>query len=149
MPTEAPAADWSLVEAATRRPDATICLTTALAHHDLIDTIPDALDVAIPRGSRAPATEQAITWHKFDRDTFALGRQDMLIEGTDMLIGLYSPERCIADAFRLRDQVGYETARDALKEWLYRGGKPNSLMRIAKQLPRARTPILRALENLA
>lgn len=63
LPTEAQATDWDLIEAATRRPDATICLTSALAHHDLIDTIPHTLDVTIPRGSRSPATEHAITWH--------------------------------------------------------------------------------------
>ena len=49
LPTDAPAMDWGLVEAATRRSDATICLTSALAHHDLTDAIPDTLDVAIPR----------------------------------------------------------------------------------------------------
>lgn len=34
------------------------------------------------------------------------------------MIGIYSPERSIADAFRLRGEVGYELARDALREWL-------------------------------
>lgn len=66
-----------------------------------------------------------------------------------MSIGLYSPERCIADAFRLRGQLGYETAREALKEWLRRGGKPNQLMQIALQLPRAKAPVLQTLEALA
>ena len=90
-----------------------------------------------------------ITWHQFDAATFDLGRDEIPIEGTDLSIGLYSPERCIADAFRLRGQLGYETARDALKEWLRRGGKPNTLMRIALQLPRAKTPLLHALETLS
>ena len=149
LPADAPAVDWGLVEAATRRSDATICLTSALAHHDLTDAIPDTLDVAIPRGGRSPATEHAITWHQFDAATFDLGRDEIPIEGTDLSIGIYSPERCIADAFRLRGQLGYESARDALKEWLRRGGKPNTLMRIALQLPRARTPLLHALETLS
>lgn len=149
LPTDAPASDWNLIEAATRRPDATICLTSALAHHDLIDVIPDTLDVAIPRGSRSPATEQAITWHQFDAATFGVGRDEISIEGSDLSIGIYSPERCIADAFRLRGHLGYEIARDALKEWLRRGGKPNHLMQIALQLPRAKAPVLRALEALS
>lgn len=149
LPTEAPATDWNLIEAATRRQDATICLTSALAHHDLIDTIPDTLDVAIPRGSRSPATEQAITWHQFDAATFTIGRDTSSIQGSDLLIGLYSPDRCIVDAFRLRGQLGYEIARDALKEWLRRGGQPNQLMQIALQLPRAKAPVLRALEALS
>jgi len=50
LPTEASAADWDLLEAATRRSDATICLISALAHYDLTDAIPVALDVAIPPG---------------------------------------------------------------------------------------------------
>ena len=73
----------------------------------------------------------------------------MPIEGAGLSIGLYSPERCIADAFRLRGQLGYEIARDSLKEWLRRGGKPNSLIQIAVQLPRAKTPVVRALEMLS
>ncbi len=149
LPADTPTMDWDMVEAATRRSDATICLTSALAHHDLTDAVPDTLDVAIPRGGRHPATEHAITWHQFDAATFDLGRDEIFVEGTDLSIGLYSPERCIADAFRLRGQLGYETARDALKEWLRRSGKPSTLMQIALQLPRAKAPILHALETLS
>lgn len=149
LPADAPAVDWNLVEAATRRPDATICLTSALAHHDLIDTIPETLDVAIPRSSRSPATEQAITWHQFDAATFDIGRTSISINGCNLTIGLYSPERCIVDAFRLRGQLGYEIGRDALKEWLRRGGKPADLMQMALQIPRAKAPIFRLLEALS
>jgi hypothetical protein len=67
LPTEASAPEWDQLEAARRRPDATICLVSALAHHDLTDAIPAALDVAIPRGSRSPASTGAIAWHQFDR----------------------------------------------------------------------------------
>ena len=105
--------------------DATICLTSALAHHDLTDAIPAALDVAIPRGSRTPASTGAIAWHQFDRPTFEIGREQITIPGSDQTIGIYSPERSIADAFRLRGEVGYELARDALREWQRRGGKPS------------------------
>lgn len=87
---------------AIRRPDATICLTSALAHYDLTDAIPRALDIALPRGSRLPSTEAAIAWHLFDRETFDLGRTEIEIPGSALRIGIYSPERCIADAFRLR-----------------------------------------------
>lgn len=149
LSADAPAADWDWIEAATRRPDATICLASALAHHDLTDAIPTALDVAIPRGSRTPASTGAIAWHQFDRATFEIGRGEIPIPGMDQAIGIYSPERSIADAFRLRGEVGYELAREALKEWLRRGGKPAQLMEIASQLPRAKSPVLQALEALA
>lgn len=145
---DAPAADWDWIEAATRRQDATICLTSALAHHDLTDVIPAALDVAIPRGSRTPVSTGAVAWHQFDRATFDIGRKEIVIPGTDQQIGIYSPERSIVDAFRLRGDVGYELARDALKEWLSRGGKPARLMEIASQLPRAKSPVLQALKVL-
>lgn len=148
LPADAPAADWDWIEAATRRPVATICLASALAHHELTDAIPAALDVAIPRGSRTPASHGTIAWHQFDRDTFDIGRENIPIPGTDQAIGIYSPERSIVDAFRLRGEVGYELARESLKEWLRRGGKPAELMAIASRVPRAKSPVLQALEAL-
>ncbi|UYM06326.1 type IV toxin-antitoxin system AbiEi family antitoxin domain-containing protein [Solicola gregarius] len=147
-PADAPAADWDWIEAATRRPDATICLTSALAYHDLTDTIPDALDIAIPRGARIPATGAAIAWHSFAKDTFDLGRDTIPIPGSELRIGIYSPERTIADAFRLRGDLGYELGRDALREWLRHGGKPAQLIAIATRLPRTKQPILQALDLL-
>lgn len=149
LPVEHSASDWDQIEAATRRPDATICLTSALAHHDLTDTIPTALDIAIPRGSRTSKSTGAIAWHHFDRATFAIGREEIAIPGAGQMIGIYSAERSIADAFRLRGEVGYELAREALREWLRRGGKPARLIEIATRLPRAKTPVLHALEMLA
>jgi predicted transcriptional regulator of viral defense system len=148
LPAETSAADWDQIEAATRRPDATICLVSALAQYDLTDAIPAALDVAIPRGSRTPASTGAIAWHQFDRVTFEIGREQVTIPGSDQRIGIYSPERSIADACRLRAEVGYELARDALREWLRRGGKPAQLIEIASRLPRAKSPVLQALEML-
>lgn len=149
LPADAMPMDWDQVEAATKRPDATICLVSALAHYDLTDVIPDALDVAIRRGARTPATEGAIRWHHFDKDTFELGREDILIAGSQQAIHIYSAERTIVDCFRLRSLVGYEVARDATKEWLRRGGKPASLMRLARQIPRANNIVQAALEVLA
>ena len=148
LPIEASGADWDQIEAATRRTDATICLTSALAHYDLTDAIPTALDVALPRGSRTPASTGAIAWHHFDRATFDIGREQIAIPGSGQTIGIYSAERSIADAFRLRGEVGYELARDALREWLRRGGKPGRLIEIASRLPRAKSPVLQALEVL-
>lgn len=149
VPAGGEAADWDWLEAATRRPNATICLVSALAYHDLTDTISGALDIAIPRGVRIPASSSAIAWHSFDSATFDVGRGEISIPGTDMLIGMYSAERSLVDAFRLRGALGYELARDALGEWLHRGGKPAQLVKVASQLPRAKRPLLQALDFLA
>ncbi len=148
LPADADAADWDWLEAASRHARSTICLTSALAHHDLIDDIPADLDIAIPRGTRAPATTSAIKWHHFDTETFNLGRDKIRIPGSTLSIGIYGPERSIADAFRLRGNNGYELGRNALREWLRRGGKPADLMEIAAKLPRATGPILHTLEAI-
>lgn len=149
LPTSAPTVDWDQLEASTRRPEATICLTSALAHHDLTDAIPEALDVAIPRGTRAPRVDGSIRWHHFDGKTFELGRLELPLPGLDQAIGVYSAERTLVDCFRLRAVVGYETARDATREWLRRGGKPSSLIALASRLPRAKGPVIQALDMLA
>ena len=120
--SDAPTADLDLIEIEARRPDATLCLASALAHHGLLDAIPARIDIAIPRGQTAPETTAAAQWHFFDRATFNLGRTDIPIAGTNATIGLYSPERSIADAFRLRGSEGYETATEALKAWLRQPG---------------------------
>ena len=126
-----------------------ICLVSALAHHGLTDEIPTTLAVALPRGSRIPATAGAITWHLFDKSTFDIGREEIPIPGTDGLtIGMYNAERCIADAYRLRGELGYETPTAALRAWLDRGGKPAELISVATKLPRAKSPLLQALQAL-
>ena len=50
LPAEASAADWDQIEAATRRPDATICLISALAHYDVTDAIPARSTSRTPGG---------------------------------------------------------------------------------------------------
>lgn len=143
-------ADLNLIEIATRAPRATICLTTALARYDLTDAIPSTLDIALPRGSRHPRVTAPVQWHTFDKDTFDLGRQTATIEGTDLTIGMYSPERCIVDAFRLRGYVGYEIAIEALGNWLRRpGARPAKLLMLARQIPRSEGPLRNALEFMS
>ena len=88
-------------------------------------------------------------WHQFNRATFDLGRDIIIIDGSDQTIGLYGPERSIADAFRLRGTEGYELATEALRAWLgRRGSQPAHLMEMAIRLPRAQQPIRQALEYL-
>jgi predicted transcriptional regulator of viral defense system len=98
-------ADIDLVEIATRAPDATICLASALARHGLTDDIPAATDIALPRGTWKPAVGAAVTWHTFAAATFTLGRE-VLDLGAATQIGLYSAPRTIIDAFGLRHREG-------------------------------------------
>lgn len=142
-------ADLDLVETAIKSPMATICLTSALAHHDLIDEIPAAIDLALPRGKTPPALTAPVRWHSFDRRSFELDRAMITIEGSDLKLGLYSAERSIVDAYRLRAVVGYTTATESLRNWLKRtGASPARLLQIAERLPRAMGPLREALDVL-
>ena len=146
--SDADIGDLDLIAVASRIPSATMCLGTALAHHDLSDAIPMRTDIAIPRGHRRPATPTTIQWHFFDVQTFEIGRETIALSD-DLRIGMYSPERCIVDAFRMRGIEGHEQAYEALRRWLRRrGALPGKLLTMAQQFPRAATPLRLALDAM-
>jgi predicted transcriptional regulator of viral defense system len=140
--------DADLLEILRRAPDATLCLTSALAHHRLTDQIPHTIDVAIPRGRRKPVTAAPATWHLFDPTTFEIDRDEMRIDANSS-IGIYGAKRCIIDAFRLRHLHGNDLAISALKQWLrLRGSNPADLLRMTRRFPIAETAIRQTLEIL-
>jgi predicted transcriptional regulator of viral defense system len=140
--------DPDLYEIATRAANGTICLTSALARHQLTDAIPCQIDIAIPRGQRRPTTAAPVSWHAFSTDTFNTGRDTLQLAG-GASIGLYNAERSIIDAFRLRHREGPELAYEALRRWLQRRDRsPAELMRMARHFPKAEPGLLRALEVL-
>lgn len=145
---DAPPSDLDLLEIAARAPEATICLRSALARHDLIDDIPSEIDAALPRGRRHPKTAAPARWHSFDPPTFEIGRDWLEISGS-VKIGLYSPERSVIDAFRLKHQYGHEMAHQALKSWLRRReAQPATLLEMARDFPKAEPSLRLALEIL-
>lgn len=141
-------ADFDLVEIAIRAPNAALCLTSALSHHDLIDDIPPVIDVALPRTQRQPQTQAPVRWHRFDPDTFDIGRE--VIDVTDTLqIDVYSATRSIVDAYRLRHLYGTEQALDALKRWLQLpGSQVAELLTTAAHFPKAVGVIRTTLQTL-
>lgn len=145
---DAELADEDLLELATRSPRATLCLESALARYNLSDAIPRAAELALPRGMRAPRSRAQAQWHWFDAASFDVGRELLPLD-TRTSIGLYSAERSIVDAFRLRGREGHELAVEALKRWLRRrGSQPGALVQLAKKLPRSTGPLRQALELL-
>ena len=90
-----------------------------------------------------------IRWHSFDRATFDLGRGEHRSLDTGLSIGLYSPERSIVDAFRLRHELGAEVANEALKRWLRgRGNHPAALLELARSFPKALPALRTTMEIL-
>ena len=146
--TDRDVADLELIEIAQKAPRATICLTSALVRHGLSDEIPQAIDIALPRGTRAPVTAAPVAWHHFEPATFDVGRNVLRLAGGST-IALYAAERCIIDAFRTRAHGGHELAHDALKRWLrQRGSNPASLLRMGASFPRALAALRSAMEIL-
>lgn len=145
--TDDTTAAWMAIIA--KRPQATLCLLSALSIHDLTDEIPYRSDIAIPRGTQALTIWTApIAWHRFDAKTFKIGRTEHALP-QGMMIGLYSAERTIIDLFRLRHQWGSDLAIGALKRWLrIRGNSPSSLLSMARDFPKARPALHNALEIL-
>lgn len=141
-------ADFDLIEIAVRAPNAALCLTSALARHDLIDDVPTVIEVALPRTQRQPSTQAPVRWHRFNPNTFAIGREDF--EVTDGLtLGIYSATRSIVDAYRLRHLYGTEQALGALKRWLeLPESQPSELLAIASHFPNATGVIRTALQTL-
>lgn len=145
--TDDTTAAWMAIVA--KRPQATLCLLTALVIHDLTDQIPTRSNIAIPRGMKPLTVWTApITWHHFDAATFDIGRAEHALPG-GRAIGLYSAERTIIDLFRLSHDWGSDLAIDALKRWLRtRGNSPSRLLATAKHFPKGKPALLNALEIL-
>ncbi|GAA1189551.1 type IV toxin-antitoxin system AbiEi family antitoxin domain-containing protein [Nesterenkonia xinjiangensis] len=138
----------SLAAVATVRPEAAMCLTSALTHHDLTDSIPFGSDIAIPRGTRQPAGFDHVIWHSFDAKTFSLGRETTEITG-GVTVGIYSAERTIVDCFRLRHREGSDVAYEALRRWLRRSSSsPAALLSVSAHFPKAHAQLRLALEVL-
>lgn len=140
--------DPDLLEIAVRAPEATICLTSALARHGLIDEIPAAIDVALPRERWHPTVTTPVRWHRFAQDTFMIGRGEMgLADG--VMLGLYTAERSIIDAFRTRGTTGFDLATAALRTWLRNPRhQPAQLLRLCLHWPRTEPALRHALEIL-
>ncbi|WP_028984918.1 type IV toxin-antitoxin system AbiEi family antitoxin domain-containing protein [Sporichthya polymorpha] len=141
-------ADLDQIEIASKAPMATLCLTSALVHHELSDDIPAVIDIALPRGAWHPKVSAPVRWHSFAVATFELERGQIELDSSTS-IGVYGPRRSIVDAFRLDYQIGPEAAVEALRRWLRGGGNsPASLMEMARNFPRTEAKIRGVLQVL-
>ena len=98
-------ANHSLAEAAKRVPRGVICLASALAFHELTDTIPSRIWMAIGSTDRHPKVESPpMQFVRFGARTLDVGIEDHFIEGVHVRI--YSPAKTVVDLFRYRRQEG-------------------------------------------
>lgn len=137
-----------LVASSRRSPQGTVCLNSALSFWDLTDEIPAEVHLAGPRDSHRPVIDYPpVRVHVFAAGTFDLGREQVRLDSGEEIY-IYSPERSVVDAVRMRGRVGTDVAYEALKRYLRRpGASPGNLLQLARRL-RAGGPISDALKVL-
>jgi predicted transcriptional regulator of viral defense system len=112
-------AEPDLVAVAKRAPQAVLCLASALAFHRLTTLIPHAIDIAVARSARRPRLSGLpIRVHRFSGRSFTAGVEPASLDG--VAVRVYCPEKSIADAFKLRRQLGEDVALEALLAYLRR-----------------------------
>lgn len=137
-----------LIAVSRRAPAGTVCLNSALSFWDLTDEIPAEVHLAVPRGSHRPSIDYPpVHIHVFASSTFDLGRERVRLDSSEEIY-IYSAERSVVDAMRMRGRVGANVAYEALRRYLKRpGASPGDLLRLARRL-RAGGPMSDALEVL-
>lgn len=141
-----PLGNPDLVAVAKRAPDCVICLISALAFHDLTTQIPHEVYIALARGKARPRIDYPpvrVFW--FSGNAFSEGIEIHQID--NLPVRVYSPEKTLADIFRYRNELGMETAIEALRMYHQkRKVKIDALMRSARacRVERIMRPYLEA-----
>jgi predicted transcriptional regulator of viral defense system len=135
--TDAPeTAHADLLAVHTRAPHAVICGESALTLHELIDDIPTAVHIAVPRGTRRPA----ISYPPIVVAQYAAKSFDLNIEQYEAAAGefvsVYDAARSVVDAMRHRHRIGETLALAALGRYLRASGPDgvSDLQHIAREL---------------
>ena len=136
-----------LVTVALKIPAGVVCLTSALAYHEITTQIPHEVHVALPRGTEPPRLKHPplrVFW--FTGRSFTEGIETHKVDA--IRLHVYSPEKTLADCFKYRNKLGLDTVLEALR--LYRSRKrPNvdELMKFARvcRVEKVMRPYLEAL----
>lgn len=134
-----PAMNTEFAAVAARVPSAAICLNSGLSYWELSDELPASIHLAVPRGAHWPRIDTpATTLHRFAAATFELERLAQTTEAGEPF-WIYSAERCIVDAMRLKHIVGRDLAVAALSRYCRReDADPLRLNALARRLGGAR-----------
>ncbi|WP_028957492.1 type IV toxin-antitoxin system AbiEi family antitoxin domain-containing protein [Sulfitobacter sp. 20_GPM-1509m] len=106
----------SLAEAAKRVPKGVVCLTSALAFHELTDQLPRSVWMAIGKNDWSPQDERALRIVRFTDTLLAQDVKTTSIEGVPVKV--FGVAKTIADCFRHRRSVGQSVALEGLQEAL-------------------------------
>ncbi len=124
-----------LVAISRRSSQGAVCLSSALSFWNLTDEIPAEVHLAVPRGAHRPVIDYPpVLVHVFAASTFDLGREQVLLDSGEEIF-IYSAERSVVDAMRLRSQVGTDVTYEALRRYLKcPEASPGNLLSLARRL---------------
>ena len=95
----------ALAEAAKLVPKGVVCLTSALAFHELTDLIPRSVWIAIgPKDRRPAVTQPPLQIVRFRGKMLDEGAEKHVIEGVPVRI--YNVAKTVVDLFRYRQTAG-------------------------------------------
>lgn len=125
-----------LLAVCARAPRAVVCGESALALHELIDDIPAAVHIAVPRGTRRPTISYPPTVvAQYAAKTFDLGIERFEAAPGET-IPMYNAARSVVDAMRHRSRIGETLALSALGRYLRQSGRGevSELQYLAREL---------------
>lgn len=110
-------ANHDLAEAAKRVPKGVVCLTSALAFHELTDQMPRKVWMAIGHKDWTPADHgPRLKVVRMSDSLLRLNVETHMIENVG--VPMFTVTRTLADCFRHRKSVGINVAVEALRETL-------------------------------
>lgn len=120
-----------IVEVISKKPDAVLCLVSALDWYGITTRIPFRVSIAVRRGCYLPADMSNAQIYRFSDISLKEGVRTVYIDRRRVKIT--NPEKTIADCFKFRNKLGMETVLEALR--LYREQmefQPAELMKYAR-----------------
>lgn len=105
------------VDMAQGVPGGIICLTSALAYHDLTTFNPSFVSVAIRKGSRVPVVYYPpAKFFIFNQAAFESGVETARVG--DFVFKIYNKEKTICDCIHYRNKIGFDLVKEGLREYL-------------------------------
>ena len=105
--------------AVTKRfPQATVCLLSALAFHEITTQSPASVWIALSRGARTPAlASPSLRIVRLSGASLTEGIDKHQVEG--VTVRIYSAAKTVADCFKFRNKIGLDIAIEALRDCLH------------------------------
>src|SRR6266851_4255337 len=122
----------SYAQVTKRVPEATVCLLSALAFHEITTQNPASVWIALRKGARTPVlASPSLRIVRLSGPSLTEGIEIHQVEGVPVRV--YSAAKTVADCFKFRNKIGLDVAIEALKDSLrQKKATVNEIYRYAK-----------------